>query len=261
MKLQRIMVATKPWERGLPIAAAHARQLAPGAEVEIEIVGSVFDAAVSAGRDRGEAAAQKSQDRTVATARAGLERLAASMREAGARVTTRIVWGAPPYEAILAAADDWQADLLVVGTHEPGTPHTRLTDTDWQLLRRASCPLLLVKSAAFGGYRTVLAAIDPLPGSHELDLLDGAVLAASRCVATACGSTVRAVEGFPAWSVIDAAADREADLVVVAAARQHGFAAAVAANTAELVAGELACDVLIVPVAEDTPARAAYAQR
>src|SRR6188508_988662 len=218
MKLQRIMVATKPWERGLPIAAAHARQLAPGAEVEIEIVGSVFDAAVSAGRDRGEAAAQKSQDRTVATARAGLERLAASMRGAGARVTTRIVWGAPPYEAILAAADDWQADLLVVGTHEPGTPHTRLTDTDWQLLRRASCPLLLVKSAAFGGYRTVLAAIDPLPGSHELDLLDGAVLAASRCVATACGSTVRAVEGFPAWSVIDAAADREADLVVVAAA-------------------------------------------
>ena len=116
-------------------------------------------------------------------------------------------------------------------------------------------------ACAFGGYRTVLAAIDPLPGSHELDLLDGAVLAASRCVATACGSTVRAVEGFPAWSVIDAAADREADLVVVAAARQHGFAAAVAANTAELVAGELACDVLIVPVAEDTPARAAYAQR
>ena len=253
MELQRIMVATKPWERGLPIAANHARQLAPSAGVEIEIVGSVFDAAVAAGRDRGEAAARKSQDRTVATARAALERLAAAMREVGARVSTRIVWGAPPYEAILAAAHDWRADLLVVGTHEPGTPHTRLTDTDWQLLRRAGCPLLLVKSAVFGGYRTILAAIDPLPGSDELDLLDGAVLAASSCVAKACGSTVRAVEGVPAWSVIDAAAHRGADLVVVGAARQHGFAAAVAGNTAELVAGELACDVLIVPVAEAAP--------
>src|SRR5688572_16307175 len=250
MMLQRIMVATKPWERGLPIAANHARQLAPGAELEIEIVGSVFDVAVSEGRERGEAAARKSQERTVAAARAGLERLAASMREVGARVTTRIVWGAPPYEAILAAADEWQADLLVVGTHEPGTPHTRLTDTDWQLLHRARCPLLLVKSAAFSGYRTILAAVNPLPGRDEPNGLDRAVLAASRCVADSCGSTVRAIGGFPAWAVIDAAAERHADLVVIAAARQDGSAASVIANTAELVAGELACDVLIVPVVE-----------
>jgi len=251
MQLRRIMVATKPWERGLPIGADHARQLAPTDGVEIEIVGSVFDAAVSAGRDRGDASAQKSHDRTVATARAGLERLAASMRDSGARVTTRIVWGVPPYESILAAAHDWQADLLVVGTHEPGTPHTRLTDTDWQLLRRARCPLLLVKRATFSGYRTILAAVNPLPERAELTGLDEAVMAASRCVAEARGSTLRKVEGFPAWNVIDAAADRCADLVVVAAARQHDFAAAVVGNTVQLVAGELACDVLIVPVAED----------
>jgi len=255
------MVATKPWERGLPIAANHARQLAPSAGVEIEIVGSVFDAAVSAGRDRGEAAALKSQDRTVATARASLERLAASMRDSGARVTTRIVWGVPPYESILAAAHDWQADLLVVGTHEPGTPHTRLTDTDWQLLRRARCPLLLVKSATFSGYRTILAAVDPLPGCDELDLLDGAVSAASRRVASVCGSAVRAVEGSPARAVVAAAAHRRADLVVVAAAHRHGFATAVVGNTAELVAGDLACDVLIVPVPENAPVAATYAQR
>jgi len=252
MQLKRIMVATKPWERGLPIGADHARQLAPTDGVEIEIVGSVFDAAVSAGRDRGEASAQKSHDRTVATARASLERLAASMRDSGgARVTTRIVWGVPPYESILAAAHDWQADLLVVGTHEPGTRHTRLTDTDWQLLRRARCPLLLVKSAAFSGYRTILAAVNPLPERAEPNELDGAVLAAGHCVAEACGSTLRQVEGFPAWNVIDAAAERRADLVVVAAARQNDFAAAVVGNTAQLVAGELACDVLIVPVTEE----------
>src|SRR5262245_26207931 len=117
MELQRIMVATKPWERGLPIAADHARQLARRADAEIEIVGTVFDAAISAGRDRGDAAAHPAQDRTVAAARMGLERLAAAMRGGIGRVTTRIVWGVPPYEAILAAAEDWRADLLVVGTH------------------------------------------------------------------------------------------------------------------------------------------------
>src|SRR5262245_15066114 len=98
MKLQRIMVAMKPWERGLPIAANHAQQLARSADAEIEIVGSVFDATVSAGRDRGDVAAHRSQDRTVAAARTGLERLAQAMRDGAARVTTRIVWGVPPYE-------------------------------------------------------------------------------------------------------------------------------------------------------------------
>jgi len=256
MKLQRIMVATKPWERGLPIAANHARQLAQSADAEIEIVGSVYDAAVSAGRDRGDAAAHRTLDRTVAAARAALERLAVSMRDCRARVTTRIVWGVPPYEAILAAAEDWRADLLVVGTHERGTAHTRLTDTDWQLMRRARCPLLLVKGAAFSGYRTILAAVDPLQHRDEPHGLDEAVLAASRCVADVCGSTVRElepVEGSAAKAIIDAAADRCADLVVVGASKRRGSAAAVIGNTAELVAGELPCDVLIVPTPAEQP--------
>ena len=237
------MVATKPWERGLPIAAEHVRRLAPSASAEIEIVGSVFDAGVSARRDRGEAAARKSQDRTVAAARAALERLAAPLRAWGARVTTRIVWGVPPYEAILAAAQDWQAELLVVGTHERGTLHTRLTDTDWQLLRRACCPLLLVKGAEFDGYRTIVAAADPLRAHDEPDGVDRTVLAASRCVAEACGSAVQAVGVSPAEAILYAAAQCRADLVIVGGA----------ANTAELIVGALRCDVLIVPVVDEPP--------
>jgi universal stress protein E len=250
MKLQRVMVAIKPWERGLPIAADHARQLVEHTGAQIEIVSSVFDAAVSAAHDRGEPAAERAQHRTVSTARAGLERLAASMREWGARVTTRIVWGVPAYEALLDAAQDWAADLLVVGTHEPGLLHTRFTDTDWQLMRRARCPLLLVKGASFGGYRTILAAFDSPRGDDEANGLDRAVWAASHSVARACGSTVRSVElvaGSPAQTIIDAAAHTRAELVVVGSSQRRNRAPAVIGNTAELVAGELPCDVLLVP--------------
>lgn len=309
MKLQRIMLAVKPWERGLPVTANHVRQLAESAGAEIQIVGSVFDAAVAARRDRGDAAAHETHNRTVIAARATLERLTGSMRDWGAPVTTRIVWGAPPYEAILAAAQDWQAGLLVVGTHERGTLTTRFTDTDWQLMRRVRCPLLLVKGGAFTGYRTILAALDPLHGHEGPSGLDRAVLTASRCVARACGSTVRAVyaypgaeafelasavevapgilygveniealhrravnelavefgiapsevdlvEGSPVQAIIDTASRTRAELVVVGAAQRRGLAAAVFGNTAELVAGELPCDVLIVPVAEELPAAA-----
>jgi universal stress protein E len=75
--------------------------------------------------------------------------------------------------------------------------HTRLTDTDWQLMQRADCPLLLVKSPSFGGYKTIVAAVDPLHGHDEPYGLDRAVLDAARAVARACGSTLRAVYAYP----------------------------------------------------------------
>jgi universal stress protein E len=307
MNLQKIMVAIKPWDRGLPLAAAHAQQLARAADARIELVSTVFDAAIGAACERGDEAARKTHQRTVAAARVELERLAGSMRACGAAVTTRIVWGTPPYEAILAAAEDWNADLLVVGAHERAAFHSRLTDTDWQLMRRTRCPLLLVKGAGFNGYRTILAAVDPLHAHGEPFGLDQAVLDASRCFAHAFGSRLRAVyayrgraafelasavevapgvfygaenveelhrravtelatqfgvapdavdliEGSAAPAILDVAALRNAELVVVGTQQRRGAAAAAYGNTAELVAPEVACDVLVVPPLEGSRA-------
>jgi universal stress protein E len=302
MKLGKIMVAIKPWERGLPLSSNHARQLAERSNARIELVSIVFDSSIAARRDRGDSSAQPTHDRVVSTARVALERLAGSIRDWGGQVTTRVVWGTPPYEAILAAAHDWQADLLVVGAHERATLHSRLTDTDWQLMRRTRCPMLLVKSPVFAGYRTILAAVDPLHAHGEPYGLDRAVLAASRCIARLFGSKLRAVyaypgpeafalasaiqvapgvlygtenvadlhrravselaveygigageidliEGSPADAVIDMAAHRRAELVVVGTAQRQGLGATLLGHTAEQVAGALACDVLIVPAA------------
>jgi universal stress protein E len=302
MKLQKILVALKPWQRGLPLAAVHARQLAQGVGAQIQLVSSVFDAAVAAGCERGEPNSQATQKRTLASARVELERLARSMRDWGAEVTIRVVWGTPAYEAIVTAAVEWDADLLVVGAHEPETLHTRLTDTDWQLIRRVRCPLLLVKSASFDGYRTILAAVDPLHAHDEPFGLDRAVLDAGRSLARAFDSTLRAVYAYPgeaafelasavqvapgvlygaenvaalhrravdelaeqygiaaaevdlvegaaAEAVIATVAERRAELVVVGASQRRGVFATAVGSTAEFIAGEVPCDVLIVPAA------------
>jgi nucleotide-binding universal stress UspA family protein len=300
MELQKILVAIKPWQRGLPLAAGHARQLAQSVGAQIQLVSTVFDAGVAAGRERGESAARLTQERTFAAARVELERLARSMRDWGAQVTTRVVWGTPAYEVISTAAAEWQADLLVVGAHEPETLHTRLTDTDWQLMRRVHCPLLLVKSPSFNGYRTIVAAVDPLHAHDEPFGLDRAVLDAGRSVARAFGSTLRAVYAFPgeaafqlasavevapgvlygaenvaalhrravdelaaqfgiaateidlvegpaAEAVIATVEKRRAELVVVGALQRRGLFATAVGSTAEFIAGEVPCDVLIVP--------------
>lgn len=197
MQLKRILVAVKPWQRGLPLAAGHARQLSQLVDAELRVLGTVFDAAAAARGERGEPEAQALRDRALAAARANLERLAQSFRDWGASVTTNVVWGVPAYEAILSAARQWPADLLVVGTHEHEMLHTRLTDTDWQLMRRVECPLLLVKSPSFSGYRTIVAAVAPLHAHDEPYGLDRAVLDAGRSIAQACDSTLRAVYAYP----------------------------------------------------------------
>jgi universal stress protein E len=300
MKLERIVVAIKPWERGLPLAAGHARQLAQAADAKIRLVSTVFDARVAAGRERGDAAAVARGDRLMEAARVDLERLAQSMREWGANVTTRVVWDASVCEGILAAVREWHADLLVVGVHERRPLHTRLTDTDWQLMRHVPCPLLLVKDPVFDGYGTIVAAVDPLHAHAEPDGLDRAVLAAARSFARAFASTLRAVnaylgaaafelasavevtpgvfygsenvaalhrravtelveehgvgpkeidlvEGAPAEVIVETVAARHAALVVVGAPRRRGPLAAVLGSTAEAVAAEAPCDVLLVP--------------
>jgi universal stress protein E len=219
----------------------------------------------------------------------------------------------PPYEAILDAAAEWRPDLIVVGTHERGALQTRMTDTDWQLIRRTRCPLLLVKGACFSGYRTILAAVERPNEQGQFDDLDSAVLAACRSVARVCKSKVRAVcthpgapldgaatqsveaaprdgsddsvrlqqragdalatalgiapqdvdvvASTPARAIVDAAAHRRAELVVVGAAQRCRIAATFIGNTAELVAGELPCDVLVVPFTAASPRAAARAQR
>jgi hypothetical protein len=89
------------------------------------------------------------------------------------RVEVRALWHSPVYEGILRAVHEWEADLLIVGAHEPRpVPHTVLLDTDWQLIRLCPCPLLLVKAKAGEPYSTVLAAVDPLHRHAEPDGLD-----------------------------------------------------------------------------------------
>lgn len=205
MELRRILVAIKPWQRGLPLAAAHARALAQSVGAEIKLVGTVFDASVAASVERDERGARIAEERAVSAARTELERLAASMRDWGARVSTKAVWGVPAYDAILSVVDEWHPDLLVVGVHEPEKLHTRFTDTDWQLMRRAPCPLLLVKGGTFAGYRTIVAAVDPLHAHDEPDGLDQDVLDAGRCFARAFRSSLRAVYAYPGASAFELA--------------------------------------------------------
>jgi universal stress protein E len=305
--IERVLVAIKPWQRGLPLESQHASQLADALGGELMLVSSVFDARVAARANRADTTALAARKRLIEAEHVELDRLAQSLRDWDTTVTTRVVWEAPAYQAVLHVAEEWQADLLVIGVHERRFRlGTRLTDTDWQLMRLTPCPLLLVKDPAFDGYPTILAAIDPAHPQAAASGVDRAVLGLSRAIARACGSKLHAVhalppalpvpsptvetepgvfvdedaiealerravaelaadyelapdnvdvvQGAPASVIADAAADRNAALVVMGALRRSQVEQAMIGSTAEGVAMEVPCDVLLVPPPKSSPA-------
>jgi len=196
--ISRILVAIKPWQRGLPIAAGHARALAKQAGAELRLVSCVFDSTIALGLERGEATAYAAEAGMIECERGELEGLAQTLRDWGAIVGTEVLWQTPPHEGVLRAAREWPADLLVLGAHETHPAlHTRLVDMDWQLMRLCPCPLLLVKDPHFDGYSRVLAAVDPLHEHAEPSGMDRAILDAARRFGALFDSELRVAHAFP----------------------------------------------------------------
>lgn len=106
-----------------------------------------------------------------------LERLAAPLRTRGVDVTTETDTADPLHEALLDRAKRTTAELIVKDTHHHTlAQRTFLTNTDWQLIRGCSVPLLLVKPGAWAAAPKVLAAIDPGHANDKPATLDHCIL-------------------------------------------------------------------------------------
>ena len=193
---QRVLAAIKPWRRGLPLAATRARELAQRVDAEILLVSVVFDPLIGRGLVGAEVLEAVSEDRLMEQQRLELEAIAQSLRDWGASVAVRVVWDATPHRGILRVADDWQADLVIVGAHEGRSLlHTSLNDTHWRLMQTCTRPLWLAKDSTSEGSHTVLAAVDP--PRVESSAVDRVVLSTAQRFAAVLDCRVRAVHAFP----------------------------------------------------------------
>ncbi len=193
MKLARVLVAIEfPGEADQP-GLDKAIALASGSGARLEVLHVAYDP--GAGR-YGVGTMQRDIDYVVGLRRAQLARLVETRQRHGLRVTTRIVWGRPAHELIVAAATAFKADLIVGQSMRRGVARRLLTYTDWQLIRHARQPVLLVKGADDWQRRPVLAAIDPLHAHDKPAALDRAILAAAATLAEALGARLHAYHAY-----------------------------------------------------------------
>ncbi len=182
-RIRRILVAVKePAARALP-ALGKAAELARALDAELVLfqalttpLGLDPDMPLPSLRQIERTAQQSALER--------LERHVRRLRRVGIRVRAVAEWDYPAHEALIRAAARAGADLVVAEQHAGRHLAAGLLRlTDWELLRLAPLPVLLVKRG--GGYRrpAVLAAVDPdhryaKPAQLDREILEaGALLA------------------------------------------------------------------------------------
>lgn len=124
------------------------------------------------------------------------EEMVDRVRSRFSAVETATLWNARRWEGILHAATQTGADLVIKGAdRHPRFGEFVRTPDDWNLLRSAGMPVMLVKPLAWVSEPVVLCALDAFDESH--DDLNLALLREAQALCAVLGGTLHVVSAFP----------------------------------------------------------------
>lgn len=194
--------------------------------------------------------------------------------EGGPEITREVRVGGAS-EVIGAAAEDAEAEFVVVGSRGLGSVGSLLLGSvSRSLAARGPCPTLIVPASASPvGDGPVICAVDDSDGARAA--LSKAADVAERLDTQLLLVTVKAVDdpssaaaerpvddtgfgtrtewifmrGEPAGAIVEAAAARRADMIVIGSRGRGALAASMLGSVSSSVAGRSACPVMVVRAA------------
>ncbi|MEI6895578.1 MAG: universal stress protein UspE [Colwellia sp.] len=118
------------------------------------------------------------------------------------KIESKVVWHNRPFEAIIKHVIEHQCDLVIKGTHQ----HSKLksvvfTPTDWHILRKCPCPVLLVKEHEWPQQGNVLAALNIGSDEDEHISLNNSVTKQAKVIAQLISANVHLVNSYPGTPV------------------------------------------------------------
>ncbi len=204
--IRRILVAIKdPTARTLP-AVKKAAQLAraTGAQLELfhGLAQTILVDVVSGGGQGLRRYEGEVQSKTIAQ----LEKIANQVRRHKVDVGVAAEWDHPPSEAVVRRALKTKADLIVAERHAGRRmAGAILSYTDWDLLRLAPCPVLIVKSPKPYLHPSIVAAVDPLHTHAKPAKLDTEILKAAGTLKSMLRGSLTIVHAYPPPVVVTGA--------------------------------------------------------
>lgn len=219
--VRKILVAIKDLEaRSMP-ALYKAAQLAKAHGATLELFHALSQTILVETLDARRMSLQEFEREQSARVITRLQTIAKRIRRHDIEVMVAAEWDYPPAEAIVRRAQRINADLIVAERH--ASRHVAgwmLAYTDWELLRQAPCPVLLVKLTKPYHRPVVLTAIDPFHAHAKPSRLDAALLQNAGTTAEKLRGSLRIVHCVPLEGVITAG--WMAGPVVIDTARRTG---------------------------------------
>lgn len=199
--IKRILVVVDPTAKEQP-AVGRAAWLAKKMNASLELFICEYDQHLSGERFFDSASLKKSRDSLLQHRRQQLEELAQPYLDEGLTVSVDARWDHPRHTGILRHAAEIDADMVVKDTHYHSVIRRSLfSNTDWNLIRDCSVPLLLVKPGDFREPTSIVAAVDPLHGRDKPAEMDHAILSAAEHLRASVGGEINVMHAFDPASV------------------------------------------------------------
>ncbi len=131
-----------------------------------------------------------------------LDNLVSQIPHKDVNITSKVVWHNRPFEAIINTVIDEKYDLVIKATHQ----HDKLksvifTPTDWHILRKCPCPVLLVKEHNWPENGNILSAVNIGSDEPEHQSLNRKITETAKELAEVIHANVHLVNSYPGTPV------------------------------------------------------------
>ena len=195
--IRRILLAVKdPWARSLP-ALEKTTQLARALGARVQVFHALSNPLYIDMAEVEGVSLSKLEQTAHTRAIKRLKILARRVEQAGVRAESVVQWDFPPHEAIIRAGRSFNADLIIAERH--ATAHHlawMLRFTDFELLRLAPVPVLLVKTRQAYDHPAILAAVDPSHAYSKPLKLDREILSCAATITQALRGSLHAIFAY-----------------------------------------------------------------
>ncbi len=126
----------------------------------------------------------------------------AAPQAGGISIDVKVVWHNRPFEAVVHAVLEDGYDLVIKGTHDHDVLKSMIfTPTDWHILRKCPCPVLLVKDHDWPQGGNIIAAVNAGSQQEHHQLLNQKVINSARQMAAMLQADTHLVNAYPGTPV------------------------------------------------------------
>lgn len=172
-----------------------AQLLSSAARATAHVIRVVYDDVVESSIPKGEDA-QRLKTFIMEAEETFLEELVDPYRAKFENIETATIWNKKQWEGVIDVARDLEIDLIIKAANvESRLQEVIHTPDDWNVLRHARCPAMLVKAQAWVREPAIVAAVNVLEEEHES--LNRRILSYARDLTRVLGGELHVVNAFP----------------------------------------------------------------